>query len=168
MSPMAQLEETELLRAADGCAAARDAELRVDVLRVCPDGVQREDELPRDVGAVEVAPEQPEDIDLPLAERFDETVPGWRRFRNERGRSDERVQIGWRAGPPPRGLQETGHRSPLVEEHADVPLRLGDGHRLVQRRERARTIPRGVARQGDDDEDREAAPAARWRRRAAA
>ena len=57
---------------ADGGTPVADPELRVDVLGVRAHGVERHHELAGDVGAVQVAGQQAEHVELPVAERVDE------------------------------------------------------------------------------------------------
>src|SRR3954453_23181901 len=64
----ASRDEAELLAAPNGGPAAVHAELRVDALRMGTDGAQPNHKLVGDPLAVELRGEQPEDIELPMAE----------------------------------------------------------------------------------------------------
>ena len=76
----ASAQEAELVRAGDSVAAGGHAELREDVLRVGPQGVDRDVQLAGDVRAGEVAGEEAEHLELAVAERLDERLlrrGGW-------------------------------------------------------------------------------------------
>ena len=103
-------QQVELLGPADRCPAVVHAELGVDVLGVRAHGVQRHHELAGDVRAVQVGAEQPEHVQLALAQRLDQALPigrpGRPRCRRRRpaaaGRSPGRSRAARppRAGPP--------------------------------------------------------------------
>ena len=105
-------------------------------------GVQRDRELTGDVGAVEVGPEQPQHVQLALAQGLDEALSG--------GSAGVAAGAQEPADVVPRGAlfrdpsQQRRHRRSLTGEHADVPLRLGQGQRPLQRRHRARDVGAGV------------------------
>lgn len=61
-------QQPELVAPADGGATVVDAELRVDALRVGTQGVDRHEQVLRDLGAAEVGGQQLEDLDLTHAE----------------------------------------------------------------------------------------------------
>ena len=67
-------KEAELFAAPNGSPAVVHTELRVDALRVGPNGAQAHDQLVGDTGAIKVRVEQPKDIKLPFAERLSEAL----------------------------------------------------------------------------------------------
>ena len=71
------VQQTQACGLADGFASAGDAELGVDVAGVGAHRVHRDAELAGDGGATQVAVEQPQDVELALAERVDERLCRW-------------------------------------------------------------------------------------------
>src|SRR3954454_7123084 len=67
-------QQTQSYGLAHGFASRGDAELGVDVAGVGPHSVHRHAELSRDGGSAQVAVEQPQDVELTLAERVDEKL----------------------------------------------------------------------------------------------
>ena len=115
---------------ATAVAAAVDAELGVDVLRVGAHGVERDEEPACDVRPVEVGGEQPEHLQLARAQRLDE--PSRLRPRRHVARSDRTTGS---ASAPAGGagrsttvlaldecLEQLGHRRALADEDPHVAV----------------------------------------------
>ena len=122
-------------------------------LRVRAHGRQGHAELARDVRAVEVALQQAQDLELALAERLDQGLVARARPSGVTDGGQEPADIA-RGVRLLRGqLQQRRHRRPLVDEDADVALRLGQVERARQRRERRRRVADGVVGERLDDQD---------------
>src|SRR4051812_6186281 len=63
-------EKTAFACTENSGTAARDGELREDVLGVAAQRVVGDEQLPRDLGAAQLGVEQPQDLQLPLAQRL--------------------------------------------------------------------------------------------------
>ena len=132
--------QVELPGPADRRPTVVHAELGVDVLGVGPHGVQRHHELAGDVRAVQVGSEQPEHVELAFAQRLDQALTGGRAVLGLANGGQESADVA-RGDPAFRGRSEQGgHGWALVDEDADVALRLGQRQRASQRRQRSRDV----------------------------
>src|SRR5215212_10388267 len=147
------LEEVELRGATDGGAAARHAELRVDVFRMRSERVQRHDELVRHLRTVELALQEPEDLQLALAQLLDEWLLAGRVAGSRAGSGGEQLmQVRGCAAALRGDLEQRRHRRTLVEEEPDVALGLGEGDRPIERDESRLDVAGRVSSEGVRDE----------------
>src|ERR1035438_5038181 len=137
-------KEIEFLGPPDRCPTVVHAELGVDALRVSPHGVDRHQQLARNVWTAQVGSKKPKHVQFTLAERLDQALLLRHPDRGSSTSRQELVDVG-RNDVAPRGfLQQGRHWLSLVDEESHITLRLRLRQRAFQRAERGGGIAVGL------------------------
>ncbi len=145
--PVAGSRQVEFRGSAYRGPAVGHGEFGVDVLGVRPHGVQRHHELAGDGRAVQLGSEQPEHIQLTLAQRVDQGLPDRAVLPGLAHRGQEPADI-----VPGRplflgGSQQGTYRRALIDEDPDVTLRFSQRQGPFQAGQRSRDVPRCLERE---------------------
>src|SRR5688572_4685281 len=168
VTPGAGLEEPTLPGASYGGRPAVDVQLGEDALGVGAQGVEGDVELAGDLGSGQVAVEEPQDVQLALAQRVRKRVVARRAgaLWGAAGHGEEAAglvpeDVGLAAVAVGGVVQQGEHRVALVEEEAHVAVRFGClDERLVEGCEGVRPLPRRVKGEGSHHVDLDQAPGA--------